>query len=398
MQRFEGENDFSARALKDTQFLSRIARRYLDALYDGADGKSHVWVVPGRLTEMLRRHWGLNGLLSDGKAAVKAKNRTDHRHHAIDAAVVAATDRSLIKRISDMARGDELNGAEEVARSMPPPWDGFRSDLGPRLAAMIVSHRADHGRIDQAARHSGKDSTSGQLHNDTAYGLTGSGSVISRKPLTSLKPNDLVEDSRGATIRDEDLRRQLARVTRGLDGKAFEQALTDFAGSPKSPDGSDNPYYGIRRVRMTEALTVIPIHDKTGKAYKGYKPDSNSRYEVWRLPDGTLTHHVVSTFDAHQDQLTRPHPAACRLLRLHKGDLVKLEDSKFGPVIATVEQFNTNGTVELVPHNEANASDRYRKNKEDLYIRLRPSMLKKVGARRVFVDEMGRLRDPGPSL
>ena len=53
MERFEGENDFSTRALKDTQYLSRIARSYLDALYDGQDGKSHVWVVPGRLTEML---------------------------------------------------------------------------------------------------------------------------------------------------------------------------------------------------------------------------------------------------------------------------------------------------------------------------------------------------------
>jgi CRISPR-associated endonuclease Csn1 len=62
MERFEGENDFSARALKDTQYLSRIARSYLESLYDGADGKSHVWVVPGRLTEMLRRHWGLNSL------------------------------------------------------------------------------------------------------------------------------------------------------------------------------------------------------------------------------------------------------------------------------------------------------------------------------------------------
>jgi len=164
MQRFEGENDFTARALKDTQYLSRIARSYLNALYDGGDGKSHVWVVPGRLTEMLRRHWGLNGLgaLTDSDAqTVKAKNRTDHRHHAIDAAVIAATDRSLIKRISDMAKRDEKTGAEEIARSVPPPWEGFRGDIAARIRRIIVSHRADHGRIDPAARKLGKDSTSG---------------------------------------------------------------------------------------------------------------------------------------------------------------------------------------------------------------------------------------------
>lgn len=398
MERFEGERDFAARALTDTQYLSRIARRYLDVLYDGSDGKSHVWVVPGKLTEMLRRHWGLNGLLSDGKAAVKVKNRTDHRHHAIDAAVVAATDRSLIQRISIMSQNDELNGAEEVARSVPAPWANFRNDIAAQLEKITVSHRADHGRVDPAARKLGRDSTGGQLHNDTAYGLTPDGSVVSRKPLLSLKPNDLTQDARGATIRDADLRRHLTRVTRGLEGKAFMQALSAFAESRILPDGSKNPYHGIRRVRLQEKLAVIPIRDGTGKAYKGYKPDSNSRYEVWRLPDGALTHQVVSTFDAHQDEDIRPHPAARRLLRLHKGDMVRLDSSKFGPVVATVEKFDGNGMMELVPHNEANASDRYRKEKEDLYIRLRPNSLKKAGARRVIVDEIGRILDPGPRL
>jgi len=194
MVRFEGENEFSARALKDTQYLSRIARAYLDALYDGSDGKSHVWVVPGRLTEMLRRQWGLNGLtaLTDSDAqTVKAKNRTDHRHHAIDAAVVAATDRGLIKRIADTARRDELNGAEEVAKSVQPPWEGFRNDIAAQIERVIVSHRADHGRIDPASRNTGRDSSSGQLHNDTAYGIGQDDTAVSRKPLSSLSPSDI---------------------------------------------------------------------------------------------------------------------------------------------------------------------------------------------------------------
>lgn len=200
MTQFEGERDFSARALKDTQYLSRIARRYLDALYDGQDGKSHVWVVPGRLTEMLRRHWGLNGItaLADHDSqTVKAKNRTDHRHHAIDAAVIAATDRSLIKQISDMAKRDEVEGAEQIVRSVPPPWDGFRADIAAQVDKIIVSHRADHGRIDPSARKRGRDSTSGQLHNDTAYGLAHGDKVVSRKPLMSLKPNDITITTRG---------------------------------------------------------------------------------------------------------------------------------------------------------------------------------------------------------
>ncbi len=388
MQRFEGANGFLDRALVDTQYLSRLARSYLDALF--TEG-GHVWVVPGRLTEMLRRHWGLNSLLPDKEGAAKSKNRTDHRHHAIDAAVVAATSRSLIKRIAESAGQDEANGksAEDVARSTPEPWEHFRTDIGTQLGKIIVSHRADHGRIDPAARAKGRDSTSGQLHNDTAYGIVDDTHVASRVPFLSLKPGDITVTTKGKNIRDPLLQRKLALATKGKEGKAFETALREFANRP-------GPYHGIRHVRLIETMSVVPVSDAKGRVFKGYKPDSNLRWEIWCLPDGGITHHTVLTFDAHQPSTdTRPHPAAKKLLSLHKGDMVKLDTSKFGPVIATVEKFDANGTIELVPHNEANASDRYRKNKEDLYIRLRAKSALANGLRRVFVDEMGRLRDPG---
>ena len=118
MERFEEQRGFLDRALVDTQYLSRVARAYLDTLYTKG---GHVWVVPGRLTEMLRRHWGLNSLLPDRDGAAKAKNRTDHRHHAIDAAVIAATDRSLVQRIAKAAGRDEAAGAEQVAADTEPP-------------------------------------------------------------------------------------------------------------------------------------------------------------------------------------------------------------------------------------------------------------------------------------
>jgi len=403
MERFEGENDFSARALKDTQYLSRIARAYLDALYDGQDSKSHVWVVPGRLTEMLRRHWGLNGLtaLTDSDAqTVKAKNRTDHRHHAIDAAVVAATDRGLIQRIAKMATKDELNGAEQVARSVSPPWDDFRTDVGAQIGRIIVSHRADHGRIDPVARKSGKDSTSGQLHNDTAYGIGNGSTVVSRKPLPSLGPNDIAESTRGANIRDPDLQRHLARVTRGLDGKAFEAALIAFAASPKLPDNSDNPYFGLRRVRLEETLQEsarIEVKDKNGKAFKAYKGDSNQCYEIWRLPDGKIKAQVVTTFEAHQQGVDKkPHPAAKRLMRVYKRDMVLLErDGE--TIVGYVQSMHVANGLYIAPHTEANADARNRDKADSFrFIQIGAGPLIKAKARRVHVDEMGHLRDPGP--
>lgn len=392
MERFEGENDFIDRALVDTQYLARISRTYLDTLF--TEG-GHVWVVPGRMTEMLRRHWGLNALLTDkDRGAVKSKNRTDHRHHAIDAAVVAATDRSLVNKISCAAGQGEHAGqsAEQIARNTPEPWEHFRDDIAAQLDKIVVSHRADHGRIDVEGRKTGCDSTAGQLHNDTAYGVVDDLTVVSRTPLMSLTASDIEITERGKNIRDPQLQKALAVATKGKDGKAFEKALSDFA-------SKDGPYQGIRRVRLVETLQKSARVEigttEDGKPLKAYKGDSNHCYELWKLPNGQVQHQVVTTFDAHQGNETR-HPAAKRIARFHKGDTVRVNESKFGPVTATVAKFNGNGVIELVPHNEANASDRYRKSKEDLYIRLSANSAVKTGLRRVIVDEIGRVRDPGP--
>lgn len=327
MARFEGERDFQARALVDTQYLSRIARDYLDTLF--TEG-GHVWVVPGRLTEMLRRHWGLNGILKDPLRDVsKEKNRMDHRHHALDAAVVAATDRGLVKAMADRSEADVADGREALASSVPPPWLGFREDVAAQIDRIIVSHRADHGRIDPAARAQGRDQTTGPLHLDTAYGLTGQFEngvplVVSRKPFDKLTPAMIDK------IRDEPLKAALSAATHGKDGKDFTEALALFRSRP-------GPYLGIGCVRLIEPVSLIEIRDSAGRAYKGYKGDSNHCFEIWCLPDGTIAEQIVSTFDAHQPgPAPRPHPAARRLIRLFKSDMVKLDQSKFGPCIATV--------------------------------------------------------------
>ncbi len=392
MERFEGERDFLDRALVDTQYLARISRTYLDTLF--TEG-GHVWVVPGRLTEMLRRHWGLNSLLSDAeRGAVKVKNRTDHRHHAIDAAVVAATDRSLLHRISRAAGQGEAAGqsAELIARDTPPPWEGFRDDLRAQLDKLIVSHRADHGRIDREGRKQGKDSTAGQLHNDTAYGVVDATTVVSRTPLLSLKPGDVAVTPKGKNIRDPQLQKALETATRGKEGKAFETALRDFAAKP-------GPYQGVRRVRLIETLQEsarVEIGTRPdGGPLKAYKGDSNHCYELWRLPDGKVKAQVVTTYQAHTGVEKRPHPAAKRLLRVFKRDMVALE-REGKRIICYVQKFNQAGILFLASHLESNADARDREPNDDFYLfRMSPGPMHKAGIRRVSVDEIGRLRDAG---
>ena len=402
MARQQEEGGFLARQLVDTQYLARLAREYMASLYpDRGEGSSNVWVSPGKMTAMVRRKLGLDrGILDNDNltGSDRDKNRLDHRHHAIDAVVIAVVDRRLLQEI---ARTSGVEGEDGLNRiHVPDPWDGFRDQVRDKIRAITVSHRADHG----TAGH-GRGSTAGRLHNDTAYGLTGlsdakgNAIVVRRKPFGGLKPADV------PNVRDPDLRAALLAHVDGLDGKALEQALASFARL------GPLQFRGIRRVRVTEPLSVIPIRDREGRAYKGYKGDSNYRYDVWELPDGKWVTQwrdrdgaercsIVSMFDAHQAaEQPRPHPAARKVLSLHQDDLLAIERTEGDRQLMRVVKFGQNGQITLAPPNEAGDLKRRdaASNNDDPFKYVAPTAggLKKARARQVRIDAIGQVRDPG---
>jgi len=400
MQRYDTEDKFLARQLVDTQYLSRLAREYLTSLYpDQGEGSGRVWVSPGRLTEMLRRSWGLNSLLPDhnfGGGAGQPKNRLDHRHHAIDAVVIGVTDRALLNRISREAGQQGLDGAERVTADLPEPWPDFRGHVRAAVGKIVVSHRVDHGTVAKSSLRKGRDATAGRLHNDTAYGLTGetdakgASLVVHRAPLAALKKTADIEK-----VRDTDLRDALAHFTTDLEGKTFEAAIRRF------PELGPLHFRGIRRVRLIEPLSVIPIrHGPGGVHLKGYKGDSNYRYDVWELPGGKWAAEVVSMFDAHQPDWTstirRDHPTARKVLRLHQNDMLAIERGD-GRELVRVVKFSEK-QLALAPPNEGGSLKARAADKDDPFNYLYPSpnTLKAWGARQVRIDELGRVLDPGP--
>ena len=402
MSRFDDKGGFIARQLVDTQYLSRLAREYLGALFPGeGEGSGRVWVSPGRLTEMLRRSWGLNSLLPDHNfgGGDQPKNRRDHRHHAVDALVVAVTDRALLQRIAREAGERGHEAANRITADLPMPWENFRTEAGEVLAGIIVSHRVDHGTVAKVGLAKGRDQTAGKLHNDTAYGLTGEKDkkgnevVVHRVPLEALKKSDHIED-----VRDPDLRAALRAWTKGLDGKAFEARLLAF------PKLGPLHYRGIRRLRIVEPLSVIAICDRDGRAYKGYKGDSNHRYDVWELKDGKWVAEVVSMFDAHQESWSsttkRDNPTAKKVLSLHQGDMLAIEPDGGGRRLMLVVKFGQNGQITLAEPHEAGDLKRRDATSNDFdpfkYFSPTPGGLKRVKARQVKVDELGRVLDPGP--
>jgi len=87
--------------LAETAWISRLARAVLDATFGwrngvDRDGKKRVVFVQGGLTARIRRKYRLNSLLAPAPEDVDAreweskaeKNRSDKRHHALDAMVI----------------------------------------------------------------------------------------------------------------------------------------------------------------------------------------------------------------------------------------------------------------------------------------------------------------------
>ncbi len=382
MDRYKEQEGFLPRQLVDTQYLARLAREYLASLYpEQGGGSSNVWVSPGKLTEMVRRKLGLNDLLPDHNFAGGAgqpKNRLDHRHHAIDAIVIGIVDRGMLNAIARVSGLEGEEGRERI--KIPPPWDGFRDDVAETVRAITVSHRADHG----TAGH-GRGSTAGRLHNDTAYGLTGDTDakgtpiVVRRKSLEALTPADI------PCVRDPDLR------------TAFHRAIE--AGKPMASVATTGPlqFRNTRRVRVTEPLSVIPICDRQGRAYKAYKGDSNYRYDVWEMPDGKWRARVVSMFEAHQPGgEERPHPAAKRVMSLFRDDMLAIERAGGERELVRIVKFSEKQFA-VAPPQEAGALKARDADKGDpfKYIYPSPNTLKSWRARKVDVDEIGRVRDPG---
>lgn len=369
LETFLDGKDFLARHLTDTAYLGRAAKQYLTYVCPPND----VWVSSGKLTGMIRGKYGLGLtklLFEDG-----VKNRDDHRHHALDAAVIGLCSRSLIKRMADAAKAAEAHGENRLLEHLALPWPGYREELAATLAAIVVSHKPDHGK--QAA-----------LHNDTNYGWRdapdkrGNPLVGRRKPLDSIKNAKDAE-----SIASETLREEIVRLLAPLQApKEIKAALLEYSTNT-----------GIRRVICEERLSVIPIHDRrNGKPYRYVKGDGNYCYEIFRKPDGRWGGEVISSFEANQNSFIASPDTAQNgmplVMRICKDDVLAIE--RDGKTVHMRVAYFTSGTIAMIALQEANADARIRA-KELNYFFKTPSTLKPLRARTVGVNILGYVNDPG---
>lgn len=413
MGQYEGERDFLDRQLNETSYLSRTARAYLAHLYDErSEGRVRVRVVPGRMTALLRRGWGLEGMLRvTDEGEVTRKQRDDHRHHAVDAFVVSNTTQRLLQRFagasvsSDGAVEDKLSAVAGEVK----PWEGFdRSDLAPFLAKLVVSYKPDHGRPGAGT------STTGQLHNETAYGLVelkedGASIVVTRKMLTDFKRRSDLD-----SVRDTSLRAALLKEWDNVGAENDKSRVPIFAdGAATNGVFVGNKRQRVRHVRVIDEQRVIPVRDSAGEPYKGYLPGGNEFVDVWLMRDGDWQMVVVPRFHANQPDFDvegfRPRtskgkykgksdPTAKRLMRIRIDDMGALGSGDDRRIVRVRKITNaSNGVfVFLDDHNEADVANRVAR-REMRAGKYSARQLQSLGFRVVKVSAIGCVNDPGLS-
>lgn len=205
------DDDFSTRQLNDTRYISKEAKNYLSKICN------KVNVSPGQATSNLRHKWGLNQILNDDNE----KTREDHRHHAIDALVMACTKVSYVQELSKWNR---YNRGYDV-KDFPMPWLSFWKDTDNAVNQILVSHKKVSNDITvrtHTTEKNGKKHTNlgvaarGQLHKETVYGkrtFNGEEAFHVRKPIESLETAKQI-----AKVVDESIRLLILKRVNELGG------------------------------------------------------------------------------------------------------------------------------------------------------------------------------------
>lgn len=385
-ENLDDAEEFTNRQLTDTAYMSRLAAEYLGLLYGGrtdAEGTMRVRVSPGRVTSYLRGEWDLNKILG----VSEEKERGDHRHHAIDALVVALTGANEIQKLSRAAERAEAQNQHRLFMAVDQPWDGLLSDVFTAVETINVSSRVSrklNGQLHDATILSppkpavGKDGKPVQVHHV-------------RKKLESLTKNmvdDIVDD------RVRELVKEKLDAFGGDPGKAFQ----DKGNHPyfRSKDGRVIP---IHKVRIRTGLRGIEIGKGSRARY--VPPRANHHMEIVARLDAQGNEkawegHIVSRLEAMRRSreglpiVLREHGNGKRFkFSLAMGEHVIMEHEKGMPQLYRVEAISEK-VLEFRLHVDARPSTVVRKMSKARITRS-PGALLSANARKVTVDPLGNI-------
>lgn len=334
--------EFRERNLNDTRYICKFFKNYVEQylqLHEDSEAKRCV-VLSGQMTSFLRARWGL----------VKVRGDSD-RHHALDAAVVAACSHSMVKRLSDYSRRRELEQVREgfvdvdtgeivnpamfqqVQEHFPNPWPHFRDEVKLRLSmddpALLRSEMEKFNTYTPealAALHplfvsrAPQRRNSGAAHKDTIYAqperLVAQGGVTQKVALSSLTLKDLDK------LIDPHRNERLYAAIRGRleqHGGKGDKAFP-VSNPLRKPDSEGNPTGPIVRgvTMVIDKLSGIPIRGGIAKN------DSMVRVDVFTKAN---KFHLVPVYVFHTVAKALPNRA---VVAFKDEDEWTLIDDSFG--------------------------------------------------------------------
>ena len=331
-------SDFLERQLRLTQYISRQAMAILQ------QGIRRVSASEGGVTARLRSLWGYGKILHtlnldrydsmgetervsrEGEATEELRikdwsKRMDHRHHAIDALVVACTRQSYIQRLnrlsSEFGREDKKKEDQE-AQEQQATETGRLSNLerwltqrphfsvrtvSDKVAEILISYRpgqrvVTRGRnIYRKKMADGREVSCvqrgvlvprGELMEASLYGKIisqGRERIVKRYPLHDLK----------GEVVDPRLRELIAEYNQEITSKVKAK------GAPLYLDVAEKQEVRSVRCYVTQpsVAKAIPIRfDERGRAITFVQSGSNHHLAIYRTPKGKLVESIVSFWDA----------------------------------------------------------------------------------------------------
>ncbi|HUT14028.1 MAG TPA: type II CRISPR RNA-guided endonuclease Cas9 [Thermoguttaceae bacterium] len=265
------DDDWATRQLQDTRYMSKLAAEYVGLLFGGQIDAHHtrrVQVSAGGVTAYLRDEWGLNAILNDGG---DEKNREDHRHHAVDAVVIALTSPATVKALSDSAELARQRG-HRLFTPIEKPWSTLLDDTRNAIEAVNISYRVNR-RV------------SGALHDETYYSKAHQSRDASgkkeveyrhfRKPLHKMSAQEV------KNIVDDTIRGLVNAKLEQIGGEP-KKVFADLGNHPYLATGDGRRIF-IHKARVKKRLTVVRLGSADSPRYVA--PGSNHHMEIYAVLD-----------------------------------------------------------------------------------------------------------------
>lgn len=357
---------FAQRQLNDTRYMSRKMLSILSCLVreDGEQESTskHVIATNGAITDKMKSEWGINDVWNrivaprferlnkksstdnygqwvnkDGKQYFQtnlplelssgfSKKRIDHRHHAMDAIVIACTSRNIINYLNNVAA---LSPEDEERKDLKQklctkvktddqgnfiwrfnkPWDSFTQDVAAELDTIIVSFKQNLRVITKTNNHythyvDGKKIVDRQTKGD-GWAIRKSMHQDTPSGFVNLQQTKLVKLANALDcwqqIADRELRNEVARLI-GQYGKFDKKQLVKYFKS------QDNKLNG-------KDISKVTIYYYTGEkdkmsATRVAIDESFDEKKIKSISDSGIRNIMLAHLMQYDDAQGKHHPEA----------------------------------------------------------------------------------------